>query len=199
MADPYESVDAVGDRTVVYFALAVVIAALTGVFAQVTVPMGPVPFTLQTLGVYLAALVLGARWGALSMGLYVLVGIAGAPVFAGFSAGLGVVTGPTGGYIVSYPIAAAIGGFLIHRQLDPRRLDALSLPPQLIGMGVALVIVYAIGVPWLVSQTGLSATKGLIEGAAVFVPGDVIKMGAAIALVTGGHVTLARDSSSLRY
>ena len=85
-------------------------AAVTAVAAQIAVPIPPVPFTLQVLAVILSGLLLGPRYGALAQAIYVLVGAVGVPVFAEFSGGLGVILGPTGGYLVSYPIAAAVAG-----------------------------------------------------------------------------------------
>ena len=87
-------------------------AAVTAVAAQIAIPLpfSPVPFTLQVLAVILSGLLLGSRYGALAQAIYVLVGAVGVPVFAQFSGGLGVVLGPTGGYLLSYPLAAAIAG-----------------------------------------------------------------------------------------
>src|ERR687889_115461 len=87
-------------------------AAVTAVTAQITIPLpfSPVPFTLQVLAVILSGLLLGPRYGALSQAIYVLIGAIGVPVFAGFSGGLGIVLGPTGGYLLSYPAAAAVAG-----------------------------------------------------------------------------------------
>src|SRR5215207_7696744 len=85
-------------------------AAVTAVAAQITVPIEPVPFTFQVLAVILSGLLLGPRYGALAQAVYVLVGAVGVPVFSGFAGGLGVILGPTGGYLVSYPIAAAVAG-----------------------------------------------------------------------------------------
>ncbi len=82
-------------------------AAVTAVAAQIAVPIPPVPFTLQVLAVILSGLLLGPRYGALAQAIYVLVGAVGVPVFAEFSGCMGVVLGPSGGYLVSYPIAAA--------------------------------------------------------------------------------------------
>ncbi|SDJ19263.1 biotin transport system substrate-specific component [Halovenus aranensis] len=194
MTEQYESVELVGDNTVQYFAMAVVVAALTAALAQFTVPypFSPAPFTLQTVGVYLAGLLLGPLWGALSLLLYAMVGAAGAPVFAGFGAGFGVITGPTGGYILSFPIAAGIIGALVHRRVDPRALDSVSVPIQVVGMLVGLAVIYAIGSVWLAASTDQSLVTGLIEGGVVFVPGDLLKAVAVISLVTGGH--LARIS-----
>lgn len=190
-SEQYESVELIGDNTVLYFVFAVLVAVLTAAFAQVTVPFGPVPFTLQTAGVYLAGLLLGPLWGGLSLALYLLTGIAGAPVFAGGAAGFGVIAGPTGGYLVSYPIAAAAVGAIIHRQVEPRLLDDGSLLVQAAGLLVGLTIVYAVGVPWLASMTDLSLTTATVEGALVFVPGDLFKAGAVLVLVGGGHLAVA--------
>src|SRR5215207_3565682 len=89
-------------------------AAVTAVAAQIAIPLEPVPFTLQVLAVILSGLLLGPRYGALAQAIYVLVGAVGVPVFAQFSGGLGVVLGPTGGYLVSYPIAASVAGLAAH-------------------------------------------------------------------------------------
>ena len=87
-------------------------AALTAVGAQISIPLPftPVPFTLQVPMVVLSGLLLGVRYGALSQVVYLLLGAIGLPVFAKFSAGLGIILGPTGGYLVSYPFAAAVAG-----------------------------------------------------------------------------------------
>jgi biotin transporter BioY len=90
---------------------AALMAAVTAVAAQITIPLFPVPFTLQVLAVILSGLLLGVRHGALAQAVYVLVGAVGVPVFAGFTGGLGHIFGPTGGYLISYPIAAAVAGF----------------------------------------------------------------------------------------
>ena len=89
------------------------------------------------LGVFLAGILLGPLWGAGAMGLYLIAGAVGAPVFAMGSAGLGVLLGPTGGYLLSYPIAAAVVGLIVHRGLDVRDYRAVGLP-LLVGAMVAL-------------------------------------------------------------
>ena len=68
------------------------------------------PFTLQVLALILSGLLLGPRYGALAQAVYVLVGAVSVPVFSEFSGGLGVILGPTGGYLLSYPVAAAVAG-----------------------------------------------------------------------------------------
>src|SRR5690606_29433128 len=83
---------------------------LTGLAAQISIPIAPlgVPLTLQTLAVVLAALCLGPRWGALSMGLYVLAGALGAPVFSDHSAGFAILAGQTGGYLIGFILAKQV-------------------------------------------------------------------------------------------
>lgn len=202
MAEQYESVELVGDRTVQYFALAVVVAALTAAFAQVAVPypLSPAEFTLQTMGVYLAGLLLGPVWGTLALVLYALVGIAGAPVFSGGGAGPGVILGPTGGYILSFPIGAAVIGVLVHRRTEPRRLDAVPLSVQVGALLAGLAIVYLVGSVWMAMVLDLPLVTGFIQGGVVFVPGDIAKAAAVMALVTGGYLaqatTKATDNSA---
>lgn len=188
--EQYESVELVGDRTVQYFAFAVVVAALTAAFAQVSVAFGPVPFTLQTAGVFLAGLLLGPFWGGLSLVLYLLVGIAGAPVFSGGAAGFGQITGPTGGFLVSFPVAAAVIGMLVHRRVEPRSLDDVRVGLQVVALLVGLTVVYAIGVPWFAEVQAVSLSKGFSQAGLVFIPGDLLKAGAVLALVGGGHLAL---------
>lgn len=189
--EQYDSVELVGDSTVEYFVLAVAVAALTAAFAQVSVPLGPVPFTLQTAGVFLAGLLLGPVWGGFALVLYLLVGIAGAPVFSGGSAGLGVVTGPTGGFLVSFPIAAAIIGGIVHRRVEPRSPDGITLGLAVVALLVGLAVVYAVGVPWFAAVQDVSLAKANSLAGVKFVPGDLLKAGAVLVLVRGGYLALA--------
>ena len=84
-----------------YAAFTALTAAIIAVCAWITVP-GPVPFTMQTFGVFLALRLLGGKRGSISVALYILLGAAGLPVFSGFKAGIGVLIGPTGGYILGF-------------------------------------------------------------------------------------------------
>src|SRR5512147_2797212 len=91
-------------------------AAVTAIAAQLEIPHQPVPYTLQTLAVLLAGGLLGWRNGALSMFLYLAAGIAGAPVFSGAGFGLIRLLGPTGGYLLAFPVAAAVVGWMVERR-----------------------------------------------------------------------------------
>jgi len=87
-------------------------AILTAIGAQIEIPNQPVPFTLQTFFVFLAGAFLGKRGGAISMSFYLILGASGLPVFSGSAFGLAKILGPTGGYLLSFPIAAFIVGYL---------------------------------------------------------------------------------------
>ena len=94
----------------------VTFSVLTFISAQVAVPTQPVPFTLQTMLVLLAGAFLGSRNGAASQVLYILAGVVGLPVFAGFSFGFAKLFGPTGGYLLSFPFAAFLVGYILEKK-----------------------------------------------------------------------------------
>ena len=90
-------------------------AAVTAIMAQIAIPMPQgVPMTLQTFAVTLAGIILGSKRGAISMLIYLLLGAVGLPVFSGFRGGLGMLVGPTGGFLISFPIMAFIIGLGVH-------------------------------------------------------------------------------------
>lgn len=164
-------------------------AAVTAVAAQITIPLEPVPFTLQVLAVILAGLLLGPRYGALAMVIYVLVGAVGVPVFAQFSGGLGVIAGPTGGYLLSYPIAAAVAGLAAPAVRDATRRRALVLSFAA-GVG-ALVVIYALGATWLSVVAGLPFAVAIAQGVLPFVVFDLIKAGLAALVAVAAAPAIA--------
>lgn len=93
-------------------------AFLTALGAQIELPLQPVPLTLQTFFVLLSGAIMGKRAGALSLGLYVVLGCLGLPIFSGGAFGLAKIMGPTGGYLLAFPIAAYIVGFLTNLRRD---------------------------------------------------------------------------------
>ncbi len=110
---------------------------------KIRLPWTPVPITGQTLAVLLCGITLGPRLAAASIGLYLLAGISGLPVFAGFKAGWAVIVGPTGGYLLSFPLAASLVGFFASRGWDRNPLLTA------IAMTAASLVIYAIGLIWL--------------------------------------------------
>lgn len=132
-----------------------------------------VPITLQTFGVMLAGVLLGARRGALAVLLYLAVGLAGLPVFAQGTGGLAVLGKPSLGYLLAFPLAAALAGFLVTRA---RRLPARWLPVAIFGAAMAgsLLFTHPIGITVMGARLGMSASEAIAAGA-VFLPGDIIK------------------------
>jgi len=189
MSQQHDSVDLVGEETVEYFAKAVLIAALTAALAQVSIPLpGSLPpFSLQPFGMFFAGLLLGPLWGGLALALYVLVGIAGAPVFSNGGAGLGYFFGGTGGFLVGFLVGAVVAGAIAHRGVTPHPLDRIAVPTQVVALLSAVVVVYAIGVPWMaaVTELPLQRAAGIM---APYVPFDVLKLVVAVGIVEGGYL-----------
>ena len=155
-------------------------AALTAAAAQLVVPLWPVPITGQTLAVLLVGSSLGALRGALSMLLYALLGIVGLPVFSEGSAGIGVVLGPTGGYIIGFILAAAFTGWIAQRSWDRKILRAV-----LAFLG-GTVLTFAVGLPWLSLSLGLNWLETLQAGLFPFIVGGIVKMLIAAGAITAG-------------
>lgn len=132
-----------------------------------------VPITLQTFGVMLAGVVLGPRRGALAVGLYLAVGLAGLPVFAQGTGGLAVVAKPSFGYLIAFPLAAALAGYLAS---FARRVRPARRPLVLFGAAMAgsLVFIHPIGIAVLGWRLDLEPGAAIALGA-TFLPGDVIK------------------------
>jgi biotin transport system substrate-specific component len=167
-------------------------AAVTAVAAQISVPLFAVPFTLQVLAVILSGLLLGPRYGALSQAIYLLVGAVGVPVFAQFSGGLAVILGPTGGYLVSYPAAAAVAGLAARAARDASRRRALSY--SFLWGCAGLAVTYAFGATWLSVVTDLPLAVAVAQGVLIFVPFDLIKvaLAALVAVATAPAIAPSR-------
>lgn len=174
--------------------LATGFAALTGVAAQLRIPLPftPVPVTLQTFAVLLTGVALGARWGASSQALYAGLGAAGVPWFAGMAGGLGTIVGPTGGYIVGFVLAAGFIGYVTDTYPWSRRVHVLTGLFVVANFG----IIYGVGLPWLFGWLTLikGATPSIMDvltmGLFPFVPGDIVKLVAAAGIgqaITPGH------------
>lgn len=147
--------------------------ALTAMGALISIPLQPVPVTLQTLFLYLAGSLLGARLGALSQIIYVILGVIGLPVFTGGKAGLGVFLGPTGGYLLGFIAGAFVTGKIVEVREKPGLV--WMVPAMLAGT----TIVYMLGVIQLVLIGKLSIGQALTVGVLPFLPGDALKIAAA--------------------
>lgn len=167
-------------------ATAALLTALIAVSAWIVVPLGAVPVTLQTFFVVLAALLLPPGWAAASMLCYVALGAAGLPIFSGAQGGLGVLAGPTGGYLVGFVLGAAAGSAV--RVVLARRISAWAA--DLVAAAVVLAIVYAVGVAQLALVANLTVVQALAAGALPFIAADVAK--AAVAVGVASAVRRAR-------
>ena len=187
-----EAVSLVPDATVGRLVTAVTLAALTAVLAQVSIQLpGGIPFSLQPFGVFFAGLLLGPAWGGFALLVYLLVGVAGAPVFSNAGAGLGYLLGPTGGFLLGFLLGAVLLGVIVHRSLEPRRLDTRSTPLLVLGLLGALLGTYAIGVPWFATVQGWTLVQAGVF-MAPFLLGDLIKAAIALAVVRRHGDRLAR-------
>jgi len=161
-----------------------IMASLMAVGAYIAIPIGPVPIVLQNLFVMLAALLLGGRWGFISVCVYLLAGAVGLPVFAGGTGGLGKFVGPTGGYLIGFALAAYLIGTISERGRGHMVVDVLAL---LIGTAV----IYTLGVSWLKIATDMTLAKSFAVGALPFLLGDVIKIAAAVSIAKVLRPTIA--------
>jgi len=165
-------------------------AGLMAAGAFIQVPIGPVPIVLTNLFVLLSGLLLGARWGAASAALYLLVGAIGLPVFSGGRGGLAHLFGPTGGYLFGFILSAWITGFISERF---RR----SINGSVIGVIFGSLIIYGLGVPWLQSITQMAWNKAWMAGMVPFLPGDALKAVAAVVLFRSVRPVLDRQQISV--
>ncbi|GAA0977091.1 Biotin transporter BioY [Nocardioides aquaticus] len=163
-----------------FAALVVVCAVLPAI--NVT---GIVPITLQTFGVLLAGAVLGPLRGFLAVLLYLALGLAGLPVFSGGAAGFGVLAGPTAGYLVGFPLAAALTGYLVTRL--PRGAAARNVPLVfLCGLVGSAVFIHTLGMAGLVLRADLTWGQAF-DVDKVFWIGDVVKNVAMALVATAVH------------
>ena len=168
-------------------ALIATFAALIAVCAvSAALPFGVngVPVTMQLFGVFLAGAVLGARRGFLAVLLYLVVGAAGLPIFAGGTSGLAPFAGVTGGYLIAFPIGALIVGVVVERA--HRGNIAVTTAIVLLGGVIAEVVI------WLVGATGISLYAdtpllGTIKASFAYVPGDLVKLAFAAVVAAAVH------------
>lgn len=157
-------------KPVVYSALFI---ALISIGAMIAIPVGPVPIVLQNMFVLLAGLVLPPAWAAGCVAVYLLMGFAGLPVFAGGISGIGKVFGPTGGYLLSYLPAAFLTSVISGS-------DKKNLARDCGATFAGMAVIYMFGVPWLKWVLAVSWDNSLVVGMYPFLAGDVLKMIAVV-------------------
>ena len=142
-------------------------AALSAILSQTSIPLGPVPITFTHFSIFTAVGILGTKSGTLSQFIFVLLGMAGIPVFSNFSGGIGVLATPIGGFIVSYIFCALVAGIIIDR-------FGRSVTVLLSAMLAGWTATYLLGIPWFMHITGMSLNQSLLF-MAQFLPGDALK------------------------
>lgn len=153
-------------------------AAFTAVFSQISLPIGPVPISCSLIAVYLAGLFLPVKTAALSQLVYLLLGIVGVPVFAGFQSGAARLAGPTGGYLLVFPVIALILSLamvIYDKKLARKPLAARAA--YIVGaMLVSLIVCYAAGTAWFTVFSGSTFQKALSLTVVPFIAGDIAKI-----------------------
>lgn len=154
-------------------------AAIIAVCSWITVPVGAIPFTLQTLAVCVTAGLFGAKRGTAAVAVYILIGAAGVPVFSGFKGGIGVLAGATGGYIIGFILSAFITGILCEK--------TKKLPLIFASMLAGTTVCYLFGTLWFMTvyskNAEISFTKALSLCVVPFIIPDIAKALAAAVTV----------------
>ena len=179
-------------------ALVVGASLLMAVCAHVSVPLvfSPVPLTLQTFGVLLIALTLGSKRGFTALALYLLEGASGLPVFSPAGpGGIAQLLGPTGGFLMAYPLAAFVGGYIFERNA-PRKVLSGAFGAAIFAAVVAEIVLFSSGMAWLKFLSGVSFAKAAAMAITPFIPGEVLKIAAAAAIVPRFNRKTKRDSST---
>jgi biotin transport system substrate-specific component len=154
-------------------------AVLLGLSAQISIPLGftPVPLTGQTFAVLVGAAALGPVRALGGSALYLALGLAGVPWFAGGAGGVSVASAPTFGYLVGFLVASLVVGLMARRGFDRRFIGMAAV------MIVGNVVIYAFGATWLAASIHVSLAKAITLGVTPFLIGDLIKLALADALV----------------
>ena len=169
-------------------AVTAVMTAVICLLGPLSIPIGPVPISLSILAIFLSVYILGTKLGFLSIVAYLLLGLAGVPVFAGFTSGPAKLLGPTGGYLVGYLFLGLIMGVIVEKSGRKWYLSFL-------GMVLGTAVLYAFGTVWLAFEANMTAKAALMAGVIPFIPFDIAKM--VLALLLGSQVRKALVSGNL--
>lgn len=146
---------------------------------SLNIPISPVPISLGMLALYFVVSVLGMKLGTFSVLAYILLGLAGLPVFTGFTGGAGKLLGPTGGYIIGYIFMALICGFFVDKWGN-------RLIMEILGMVLGTAVCYLFGTVWLAYLASYTFYQALAAGVLPYIPVDALKL--ALALLVGRQI-----------
>ena len=144
-------------------------AAVISILGPLSIPIGLVPISLTNFAIFISLYSLGMKKGTMSVIIYLLVGLAGLPVFSGFEGGASKLLGPTGGYLIGFIPMALVAGFFIDRFFNKWYMCIL-------GMILGSAVCYTLGTSWLAYQANLSASTALAAGGIPFIAGDLAKI-----------------------
>ena len=158
--------------------LIAMMTAITCILAplSIPIPVSPVPISLTNLVLLISVYILGWKDASISFIIYLLLGLAGLPVFSGFSGGLGKIAGPTGGYLAGFIFMTVIAGLAVDI-FSGKRL------PAVIGMALGTAVAYAFGTAWLAIQMDLTYISALSIGVLPYLAGDTLKI--ILAVIAG--------------
>ena len=163
-------------------ALCGLFAAITAILAPISIPIGAVPITIGVFAVLLAGAVLKPGYAFLSQVVYLLIGAVGLPVFSGFSGGIQKIAGPTGGYLIIYPVMAWLAALVTQaafKKIAGKNKAALRTIGVFCGMLVSVALCYVTGTLWYSLQSGTSVMQAAAVTAVPFIPWDILKCAAA--------------------
>lgn len=160
-------------------------AAMTGICAQISLPMWPANICLSLFAVELCGALMKKQYALLSMGVYILAGLMGVPMFSGFKAGPSVLFGTTGGYILGYAVCAFLIALIIEKV-------GREWWKQAIAMVCGLLVCYAFGTAWFMILTGRSLAESLTLCVVPFLPGDAVKIILAVILSVRLYVPMKK-------
>ncbi|WP_331456705.1 biotin transporter BioY [Bacillus sp. FJAT-27916] len=143
-------------------------AAILSILAQVTIPLPLIPITGQTLAVGLIATIIGSRFSTYTVLIYLALGTIGIPVFSGFTSGLGVLFGPTGGYLFGFIPAAFLTGYWLEKR-------GFTITQAIIANLIGMIVTLIFGALWLKTAASLSWNAALLTGITPFVPVGILK------------------------
>ena len=183
--------------TLTKIALMAALQCIISPFA-IVFPISPVPLSLATFVLYLSIYILGKKYATVSCVIYLLIGLVGIPVFSGFAGVVGKLLGPTGGYLLGYPVLTFIGGWCMEAwsnrakgmklvgAMGSSEIEKLTCIIHGLGLAFGTMVCYLLGSLWLSYQTGMDFASALGVGVIPFLPGDVFKI--IIGVVAGNIV-----------
>lgn len=152
-----------------------VMTAVICVLAPLSIPIGPIPISFTTLIIFLSLYLIGWKMSVISCITYILIGMAGLPVFSGFTGGIGKLLGPTGGYIIGFIFMALLAGLIIDKFHHP--------VIQFLGLAAGTAVCYALGTAWFCFEMNAAVTSALALCVFPFIPADLLKI--IIAMILG--------------